>query len=267
MRFPSRSAQTRQLRGCESVVIVGKCWSLSRKPFFRPISWKAGVLRRWTCNRAIGCNRTRHTLQTCHRLSEFIFSFICSGWQERMLTTYMQHGELHDDSVSRKLCPNLEGTDLDSIHKLLARMELATYSTAFSGIDCPGSAMAMLRVEAAAMTSQSSLTGNPPMHLHAVDIGRWFIHSVINSFSLQLSSVLWFCESWPAVGSTTIMPSCGVSRSAVLFRFLLLRNGTNHHRGNAWCTRIHRVASSATLAASFAKASTGACRRCSRGTS
>ena len=64
---------------------------------------------------------------------------------------------------------SFDGSDMDSIRRLIARMEIASYSTAFSGVDCPGTSFAMLRAEAAHMTGQSI---NAPRHLHAVDTGR-----------------------------------------------------------------------------------------------
>ena len=52
------------------------------------------------------------------------------------------------------------------LRQLIARMELTTYSTAFSGIDSPGTAFAMLRVFAG---KKAGVEVKPPKHLHAIE--------------------------------------------------------------------------------------------------
>ncbi len=55
---------------------------------------------------------------------------------------------MHDRSAENEL--DHEQVDLDDDTKLflvmMKRMEITTYSTAFSGVDSPGTALAMLRV-------------------------------------------------------------------------------------------------------------------------
>ena len=67
--------------------------------------------------------------------------------------------------MNRSRVDGLDNSDLDSIRRLAERMQLTSYSTAFTGIDSPGTAMAMLRVQA------TQLLGRPIFgaeHVHAV---------------------------------------------------------------------------------------------------
>ena len=57
--------------------------------------------------------------------------------------------------------------DMLSLAKLLTRMSLASYSTAFSGVDSPGTAFAMLRCACCHMFEEEPLAPFP-RHLHAV---------------------------------------------------------------------------------------------------
>lgn len=84
-----------------------------------------------------------------------------SGWPDRFLSTYLDSlsDSFHDGSMDSAL-PN--GTLLD---KLALRMELTSYSTAFSGIDSPGTAFAQLRCAASVKRGKSLVA---PKHVHAV---------------------------------------------------------------------------------------------------
>ena len=57
---------------------------------------------------------------------------------------------------------------------LLARMQLTTYSTAFSGVDSPGTAFAQLRASLANTLGGSTEAVYHPKHLHAIDTHREF---------------------------------------------------------------------------------------------
>ena len=51
------------------------------------------------------------------------------------------------------------------LNNLIRRMELSTYSTAFSGVDSPGTAFAQLRAATSAVMGKQI---SHPQHLHAV---------------------------------------------------------------------------------------------------
>lgn len=101
------------------------------------------------------------------------------GWPIHFLTKYSELPDLHDASMEQ--CQSESDDDdgddevtmpeneLRSLRNLVKRMEVSTYSTAFSGIDSPGTAFAQLR---AALCSMLGLGHNDmihPKHLHAID--------------------------------------------------------------------------------------------------
>ena len=94
------------------------------------------------------------------------------GWPEKFLKTYAAAAaDLHDDSMDDckfAARPGPEDDGLDSIRKLVARMGLASYSTAFSGVDSPGTAYAMLRAAAGHILQDEVLVAHP-RYMHAVD--------------------------------------------------------------------------------------------------
>ena len=55
-----------------------------------------------------------------------------------------------------------------ALRKLLQRSEISTYSTAFSGVDSPGTAYAQLREACSAAFARKS-EPHAPEHLHAID--------------------------------------------------------------------------------------------------
>ena len=67
--------------------------------------------------------------------------------------------------MSKCRCELLDGSDLDSLRRLAERMQISTYSTAFSGVDSPGTAMAMLRAILGQILDRNIYA---PEHLHAV---------------------------------------------------------------------------------------------------
>lgn len=76
------------------------------------------------------------------------------GWPEFYLKKLMN------------MSPDGPNNDLDTIGKLACRMEVCTYSTAFSGVDSPGTALAQLRLAAQSLLQKEVLH---PDHLHAVE--------------------------------------------------------------------------------------------------
>ena len=67
---------------------------------------------------------------------------------------------MHDDSHSRERV----------LTELLARMELTSYSTAFSGVDSPGTAFAQLRASCCnALEPVLNYVPHEPEHVHAID--------------------------------------------------------------------------------------------------
>ena len=96
--------------------------------------------------------------------------------------TYIHAERLHDHSMT--LCANADcdlpdindmAVDNDVVHDaeyvlrlLLARMELSTYSTAFSGVDSPGTAFAQLRVSLCNMLGMPINKLHHPVHINAV---------------------------------------------------------------------------------------------------
>ena len=77
-----------------------------------------------------------------------------SGWPEFFLKKLLSTPRLFDQTAEQAL--------LD----LISKMELMNYSTAFSGIDSPGTAFAQLR---AAASHHAAKAIHDPAHLHAVD--------------------------------------------------------------------------------------------------
>ena len=79
---------------------------------------------------------------------------IYQGWPEYYLNRFMSSDRLYDETTADA-----------SLAALISKMQICSYSTAFSGIDSPGTAFAQLRVAA------QELSGNivlDPEHLHAI---------------------------------------------------------------------------------------------------
>ena len=117
------------------------------------------------------CSNTQEALRfqgSCTKAIAARMSHVASGWPERHLKHYMEHQASHDVEMRAANCIDLRGDDLDSLRLLLARMQLSCYSTAFSGVDSPGTAFAMLRAECASMTGEDVASMPAPRHLHAV---------------------------------------------------------------------------------------------------
>lgn len=80
---------------------------------------------------------------------------------------------MHDHSMDQcSFDSDLQDVDppddrINTIQRLLARMEVTSYSTAFSGIDSPGTAFAQLRSAATHFLGRDQLSARHPPHLHA----------------------------------------------------------------------------------------------------
>ena len=89
------------------------------------------------------------------------------GWPERLLKTCTDDigPEYHDCDASIQHAD--AGDRTSALMKQLAlRMEITSYSTSFSGIDSPGSAMATLR---ACLGKQLKKSIGAPKHLYGVE--------------------------------------------------------------------------------------------------
>ena len=84
------------------------------------------------------------------------------GWPEFFLRRFATCDKLHDHDVG--MC---EVEDFQPLVDLLERYQICNYSTAFSGIDSPGTAMAQL---GGALTSMMKKQTLAPKHVHAVDV-------------------------------------------------------------------------------------------------
>ena len=95
---------------------------------------------------------------------------LLQGWPQRFLERYAQRTEYHDDSMN-KCSLAMDERDMNastlSLARLVSRMSLASYSTAFSGVDSPGTAFAMLRCACAHALEDDQLVASP-RHLHAI---------------------------------------------------------------------------------------------------
>ena len=97
-----------------------------------------------------------------------------SGWPERFLETYRSlDTKYHDDSMNDVALDgkwsHVEPTsDLLTLHRLCQRMELTSYSSAFSGIDSPGTSFAQLRLAASKITGVEI---DHPSHLYGIVSG------------------------------------------------------------------------------------------------
>ena len=95
--------------------------------------------------------------------------------------------QLHDKSVMDPEDSDDEDLDfatdqsVDLLRKLLKRAEISTYSTAFSGIDSPGTAYAQLREACSAAIPRDS-EPHAPEHLHAIDA------CIVVSYIMSMSS-------------------------------------------------------------------------------
>ena len=93
---------------------------------------------------------------------------ICSlGWPVEYMQQYASMKDMQDTSMDKCNVPDLCNDDLDSIRKMVKRMELASYSTAFSGVDSPGTALAMLRSAAGVLLGEETLV-IAPRYMHAI---------------------------------------------------------------------------------------------------
>ena len=92
-----------------------------------------------------------------------------------------------------------DSNDMDWMARLAERIGVATYSSAFSGIDAPGTAFAQLR---AVVSHQMNSILQHPEHKHAIDV--WFVvscavlkfvivHCSPNVVKRNTSNVLFLC--------------------------------------------------------------------------
>ena len=104
----------------------------------------------------------------------------CSGWPDDYLTKYgALPSDMHDRSAENEL--DHAQVDLDDATKLflvlMKRMEITTYSTAFSGVDSPGTSFAMLRV--ALQVSIGDINIKEPEHITGV-VTRHYLDIIIS---------------------------------------------------------------------------------------
>ena len=107
---------------------------------------------------------------------------VVQGWPEHFIQTYTKNEKLHDHSMARCAARDIElpdievegGGDNDRFHDpehvlrcLLARMEITSYSTAFSGIDSPGTAYAQMR--ACIAHQLDTIDYHEPSHFSAIE--------------------------------------------------------------------------------------------------
>lgn len=106
------------------------------------------------------------------------------GWPEDFLMRYTSKSntDLHDHSMSHcmsdssDMWENIQECEYnDVVHEpeyglkaLARRMEMHTYSTAFSGIDSPGTSFAQIRAATNAQLGTQGLFKDPE-HIHAID--------------------------------------------------------------------------------------------------
>ena len=119
---------------------------------------------------------------TCvHRVQQITITK--SGWPTVCLDRYVEANHLHDQSMRHMFIGDsddeacLHSTEHDDEHSaervltaLLARMELSSYSTAFSGVDSPGTAFAQLRASCCdKLAPVLNYLPHEPEHVHAID--------------------------------------------------------------------------------------------------
>lgn len=116
------------------------------------------------------------------------------------LNRYVEAKHLHDQSMQHMFIGDsddeayLHHTEDDDKHSaervltsLLARMELSSYSTAFSGVDSPGTAFAQLRASCCkTLEPVINYLPSEPEHVHAIDS----CSSLVDVFSLFSKSGL-----------------------------------------------------------------------------
>lgn len=93
-----------------------------------------------------------------------------SGWPEFYLDRFSTNNKLYD-----------EPTSTDALMQLIQKMEVCSYSTAYSGIDSPGTAFAQLRAAASHITGAD--VDSPP-HVHAID--SWTRTQLLFDFSTYI---------------------------------------------------------------------------------
>ena len=71
-----------------------------------------------------------------------------------------------DDDSDDDMSGNETDPNAKAMLNLFKRMEITSYSTAFSGIDSPGTSFAQLR---ASMCKKAGRVMHQPKHIHAVD--------------------------------------------------------------------------------------------------
>ena len=86
---------------------------------------------------------------------------------------------MHDASAAMELDPDERETDdsTKTILGLMRRIEITSYSTAFSGVDSPGMSLAMIR--AAVGSWLEGVEIQHPEHITGVD--TWFNHVIGSS--------------------------------------------------------------------------------------
>ena len=107
---------------------------------------------------------------------------IRAGWPDDYIKIYddlaatqpgLTCGEEDDDSDADETWNSDTSSGAAHVRALMKRMQIMSYSTAFSGIDSPGTAFAQLRAAAyVALGMNPADRQQHPEHVHAIDAGH-----------------------------------------------------------------------------------------------
>lgn len=108
-------------------------------------------------------------------------TYLISGWPSDFVEMYLNlppefhddDHEVHEGTVDSQ---SLLEDSLLPLKALFDRMQVATYSTAFSGVDTPGTAFAQLRAALGEFLVDRGVVDsvNHPQHLHGIVSGLMF---------------------------------------------------------------------------------------------
>ena len=97
-----------------------------------------------------------------------------AGWPDFLLDQYVESANFHDDSFEACVDDVTDGNV--QLYQLLARMDHTTISTAFSGIDAPGTAWDQIRSALDHKLGREHDVASTSRHLHAIE---WENHSQV----------------------------------------------------------------------------------------
>ena len=99
---------------------------------------------------------------------------VLAGWPDFLLDKYVEAQEFHDDTF--EACVDDCTDNNTQLYQLLARMDHTTVSTAFSGIDAPGTAWDQIRSALDHKLGRDHDVTSISRHLHAIE---WENHSQV----------------------------------------------------------------------------------------